>query len=117
MTEDRDGLERQADTLLAEHAQRSPEYPCYTERWMDILARRDAPGADLAPDHGGEVEGRLAAMVVNAALTRRQRTVVRGLARGLSQREIAVKLGLSEAQVSRIKAGALQRIRSEGVLQ
>lgn len=114
---DRNELERRADTLLTEHAQGAAEYPCHTERWMDILSRREAPGADLASASGGEVEARLARLVVNATLTRRQRVVVRGLAHGLSQREIAAKLGISEAQVSRIKAGALRRMRSEGVLQ
>ena len=114
---DRNELERHADALLTEHAQGAAEYPCHTERWMDILSRREAPGADLAPASVGEIEARLARLVVNATLTRRQRMVVRGLVSGLSQREIAAKLDISEAQVSRIKSGALQRMRSEGVLQ
>ncbi len=112
----RSELERRSDELLTDDADDRAEYPCHTERWMDIVARRESPGVERAPARGGEIEARLAGMVVDASLTRRQRMVVRWLARGLSQREIAETLGLSEAQVSRIKSAAFERMRREGVL-
>ena len=110
-------LERRSDELLLDSKQSGgrEEYPCHTERWMDILGRREAPGAERAPAPGGEVEATLARMVVDANLTRRQRMVIRWITRGHSQREIAEMLGLSEAQISRIKSAALERIRRAGV--
>jgi len=110
-------LERSSDALLAENGWQDEcgEFPCHTERWMDILGRRERPGVERAPAPGGEIEATLAAMVVNANLTRRQRMVIRWVVRGTSQREIAQMMGLSEAQVSRIRSAALQRIRREGL--
>ncbi|MGD9497880.1 MAG: sigma factor-like helix-turn-helix DNA-binding protein [Armatimonadota bacterium] len=112
-------LERQADALLAQSIRERGrgEYPCFTERWMDLLARRERPGVEELPASSpGELEAKLGGMVVNAGLTRRQRMVIRWLARGVSQREIAQMLGLSESQVCRIKQAALQRLRrSEGL--
>jgi DNA-directed RNA polymerase specialized sigma subunit len=67
-----------------------------------------------APESAGEAHGRLARLVVDADLTRRQRLVIRCLARGRSQREIAALLGLSESQVCRIKQAALARLRAVG---
>lgn len=111
-------LERRSDALLAESGQdRSrKEYPCHTERWMDILGRRERPGIEAVPAPGGEIEAKLAGMVVNANLTRRQRMVIRQVMRGVSQREIAQTLGISESQVSRIRSAALERLRGEGGL-
>ncbi|MFP4248691.1 MAG: sigma factor-like helix-turn-helix DNA-binding protein [Armatimonadota bacterium] len=111
-------LERQSDALITASGDGGgrKEYPCHTERWMDILARREQPGAERAEAPGGEIEAKLAGIVVNANLTRRQRMVIRWVARGVSQREIAGMLGLSEAQVSRIRSAALDRIRREGAL-
>ncbi|MFW5866431.1 MAG: sigma factor-like helix-turn-helix DNA-binding protein [Armatimonadota bacterium] len=111
-------IERSSDALLAECRRDNDagEYPCHTERWMDILARRERSGVEYAPAPGGEVEAKLAAMVVSANLTRRQRMVVRWVVRGVAQREIAQMMGLSESQVSRIRSAALERIRREGVL-
>ena len=68
------------------------------------------------PAPAGEIEARLAGMVVDAQLTRRQRMVVRWIARGQSQRQIAAMLGISEAQVSRVKSAAFARMRREGLL-
>jgi DNA-binding CsgD family transcriptional regulator len=113
---DRNGeLERSSDELLTQSRSRGgdEDYPCHTERWMDILSRRERPGVERIAAPGGEIEASLAGMVVHANLTRRQRMVVRWVVRGISQREIAKRLGLSEAQVSRIKSAALDRIRRE----
>jgi len=111
-------MERCSDELLAESGQdgEREEYPCHTERWMDILSRREGPGVERVAAPGGEVDAKLTGMVVNANLTRRQRMVVRWVARGASHREIAERLGLSESQVSRIRSTAIERIRREGVL-
>jgi DNA-binding CsgD family transcriptional regulator len=112
-------LERRSDQLIADSGRDggAVEYPCHTERWMDILGRREQAGVEGIPSSGGEVEAKLAALVVDANLTRRQRMVVRWVARGLSGREIARMLGISESQVSRIRSAALDRIRREGVLR
>ncbi|MGC9318327.1 MAG: hypothetical protein ACP5KN_09900, partial [Armatimonadota bacterium] len=84
-------LERQADRLIAESIRRHGrgEYPCYQERWMDQLSRRERPGVErVAGSVGpGEIEARLGGMVVDAQLTRRQRMVIRWIVRGISQRE------------------------------
>lgn len=109
-------LERRSDELLANSEDDRPDYPCHTERWMNILSRRECDGADRTPAPGGEIEATLARIVVDAHLTRRQRMVIRWVVRGVSQREIAEMLGLSEAQVSRIKSAAWDRLRREGVL-
>jgi len=113
-------LERQADELLTRSTRErgGGDYPCHTERWMRLLAERERPGVeDLpAPPSCGEFEAMLGGMVVNADLTRRQRMVIRWVARGISQREIAAKMGLSESQVCRIRQAALQRMRRAGVL-
>jgi DNA-binding NarL/FixJ family response regulator len=113
-----DELERRSDELLADSVRERGrgEYPCYTRRWMEILGRRECEGIDRVPDAGGEIEAMLGAMVVNANLTRRQRMVIRWIVRGISQREIAEMMGLSEAQVSRIKHAAFERMRREGVV-
>lgn len=111
--------EREADRLIAESIRRSGrgEYPCYQERWMDELARREVPGIErVAAPTGGQIEARLAGMVVEARLTRRQRLVIRGLLQGRRQREIAGMLGISESQVCRIKQAAVRRMREAGVL-
>jgi DNA-binding CsgD family transcriptional regulator len=115
MERERRDLERRSDELLAENGRGDGEYPCHTERWMEILSYRECPGVEAMPAPGGEVEARLGAMVVDANLTRRQRTVIRLVTRGLSGREIAAQMGISEAQVSRIRHAALDRIRSGGV--
>ena len=114
----RSEMERRSDELLGESGRDGgrEEYPCHTERWMDILRRREGPGVERLAAPGGEVDAKLAGMVVHANLTRRQRMVVRWVARGASQREIAERLGVSESQVSRIRSAALERIRREGVL-
>ena len=113
-------LERQADELLTGSIRERGrgDYPCYTERWMLLLAERERPGVeDLpAPPVCGEFEAMLGGMVVDADLTRRQRMVIRWVARGISQREIAEMMGLSESQVCRIRQAALQRMRRAGVL-
>jgi DNA-binding CsgD family transcriptional regulator len=83
---------------------------------MDILGRRERPGVERAAAPGGEIEAKLAGMVVHANLTRRQRQVIRWVVRGISQREIAEMLGISESQVSRIRSAAIERIRREGAL-
>ena len=84
---------------------------------MNELSRRERPGVEEMPvPNRGMLEARLGGMVVNANLTRRQRMVIRWIARGVSQREIAEMLGLSEAQVSRIKHAAIQRMQKAGVL-
>lgn len=115
---ERRDLERAADELLGASARAHGrgDYPWYSERWMDMLGRRERPGVEElpAPQSIGEEHGRLAALVVDANLTRHQRMVIRWLARGLSQREIAALLGLSEAQVCRIKQAALERLRAVG---
>lgn len=110
-------LERRSDRLLVESGTQGgrEEFPCHTERWMDIIARREGPGVERVAAPGGEVEASLAGMVVHANLTRRQRMVVRCVVHGISQREIARMLGLSESQVSRIRQAALERIRRAGV--
>ena len=108
-------LERRSDGLVVASSGAAAEYPCHTERWMDILARRERPGVERAAAPGGEIDAALARMVVDANLTRRQRMVIRSVMRGVSQREIAGMLGLSEAQVSRIKSAAWERIRRAGV--
>lgn len=109
-------LERAADALLSAsaHEDGHGDYPWYSERWLELLARRERPGVEElpAPEGGGAAEARLAGLVVDAGLTRRQRMVIRWLARGLSQREIASLLGLSESQVCRIKQAALKRLRA-----
>lgn len=112
-------MEERSDELLAQSGRDGgrEEYPCHTERWMQILGRRDRPGIERVPAPGGEFEAKLAGMVVHANLTRRQRMVVRWVMRGVSQREIAEMLGLSESQVSRIRSAALDRLRREGVLR
>ncbi len=113
-------LERQADELLTRSIRERGrgDYPCYSERWMRLLAERERPGVeDLpAPSSCGEFEAMLGGMVVDADLTRRQRMVIRWVARGISQREIAEMLGLSESQVCRIRQTALARMRRAGVL-
>lgn len=113
-----DEMERRSDELINESRRDAgrAEYPCHTERWMDILGRRERPGAERAAAPGGEIEAKLASMVVDANLSRRQRMVVRLIARGMTQRQIAETLGLSESQVSRIKSAALDRIQREGLL-
>ena len=78
-------LERRSDELLIDGEQGRREYPCHTERWMEILGRRERPGIERVPAPAGEIEAKLAGMVVDAQLTRRQRMVVRWLARGQSQ--------------------------------
>lgn len=108
-------LERRSDELLIDGEQGRREYPCHTERWMEILGRRERPGIERVPAPAGEIEAKLAGMVVDAQLTRRQRMVVRWLARGQSQRQIAAMLGISEAQVSRVKSAAFARMRREGL--
>jgi len=111
-------LERGADELLNTSAREDGrgDYPWHSERWMELLARRERPGVEElpAPEHAGAAQARLAGLVVDADLTRRQRMVVRWLARGLSQREIAALLGLSESQVCRIKQAAFERVRAVG---
>ncbi len=113
--EDCRALERRADDLLAESIREHGrgEYPCYTERWMNLLSERERPGIDRvpAPHSIGEVEARLGGIVVDADLTRRQRMVIRWLVRGISQRQIAEMLGISESQVCRIKQAAIDRMR------
>ncbi len=113
-------LERQADELLARSIRERGrgEYPCYTERWMRLLAERECPGVEdlAAPPTCGEFEAMLGGMVVDADLTRRQRTVIRWAARGLTLREIAQMMGLSESQVCRIRQAALERMKRAGVL-
>ncbi len=109
-------LERRSDELLAENeSDCDEEYPCHTERWMQILARREAKQDAPPAAPGGEIEAALARMVVDANLTRRQRMVIRWIVRGVSQRQIAEMLGVSESQVSRIKSAAWDRLRREGV--
>lgn len=114
----RNELERRSDRIINESGRGGArdEYPCHTERWMDILGRRERPGVERAVAPGGEIEAKLAGMVVDANLSRRQRMVVRLIVRGMTQRQIAETLGLSESQVSRIKSAALDRIRGEGLL-
>lgn len=111
-------LERAADALLSAsaHEDGRGDYPWYSERWLELLARRERPGVEElpAPERRGAAAARLAGLVVDAGLTRRQRMVVRWLARGLSQREIATLLGLSESQVCRIKQAAFKRLRAAG---
>jgi len=113
-------LERQADALLSGSIRERGrgDYPCYTERWMRLLAERERAGVEELPARpaGGEFEAMLGRMVVDADLTRRQRMVVRWVARGISQREIARMLGLSESQVCRIRQAAAERMRRAGVL-
>lgn len=111
-------LERDSDRLLAESIRECGrgEYPCYSARWMEIVSGRERSGVEHQPCPGGEIEAMLGAMVVDAKLTRSQRMVVRWVARGISQREIARMMDLSEAQVSRIRRAALDRMRREGVV-
>lgn len=113
-------LERRADELLVESIRRHGrgEYPCYTERWMNLLSERECPGVEKLPSPpiAGEFEAIIGGMIVDANLTRRQRMVIRWIARGLSQRQIAEMMGLSESQVCRIKQAALRRMREAGVL-
>ncbi len=111
--------ERLSDELLAESIRRHGrgDYPCYTARWLQILSGRETGDVERTPAPGGEIEAMLGAMVVDAKLTRRQREVIRWIVRGLSQREIAKMLGISEAQVSRIRRAALERLRREGVCE
>lgn len=119
--DERCDLERAADELLSASAREHGrgDYPWYSERWLGLLARRERPGVEElpAPESCGEAQARLAGLVVDANLTRRQRMVVRWLARGLSQREIAAQLGISESQVCRIKQAALGRLRAVGERQ
>lgn len=56
-------------------------------------------------------EASLTAILGATALGRRERTILAYRRRGLSQREIAWVLGLSEARVSQLESGALDRIR------
>lgn len=112
-------LERRADELLAESVRRDGrgEYPFYTERWLRELRRRERSGVEYMPARGGgRLEARLGGMVVDAQLTRRQRQVIRWVVRGISQREIARMLGISESQVCRVKQAAIRRMRDTGVL-
>lgn len=110
-------LERRSDRLLAGSIRERGRgaYPCFTERWLEILGGRERGDVERLPGAGGEIEAMLGAIVVDAKLTRRQRTVVRYVARGISQREIAHMMGISEAQVSRIRSAALERLRREGL--
>lgn len=95
-------------------------YPFYTERWMGDLSDREEAydGAMVAgqrkpPGPGeGNSAGCTARVVVDAQLTRRQRTVVRWLAQGLSQGQIAEMLGVSEASVTRLKQAAFDQMRA-----
>ena len=116
--EDRQRLERQADELLTQSVRTTGrgEHPCYSERWMDILSERERAGVEElpAPPDPGEREAKLGAIVVDAQLSRQQRTVIRWVARGLSQRQIAGMLGISESQVSRLKSAAIERMRRVG---
>ncbi|HUS79933.1 MAG TPA: LuxR C-terminal-related transcriptional regulator [Armatimonadota bacterium] len=119
-------LENQADRLLIASAreQGRGEYPFYTQRWIEIVGEHEHPAGDRAegwPDEvrtacasgGDDPESRatLARLVVDAQLTRKQRTVIRWLQLGLSQTQIAEMLGLSEASVTRLKQAALEQMR------
>ena len=111
-------MEQDSDDLLAESIREHGrgEYPCYSGRWMELLAGRETGGVEYEPGAGGEIEAMLGGMVVDANLTRKQRMVVRWVVRGVSQREIARMMGLSEAQVSRIRSAAIERLRREGLV-
>ncbi len=111
--------EIRADELLMGSVRRRGrgEYPFYTQRRMEELARREtqfreelSPTEPPAPD-AAISQATLARVVVDAQLTRRQRTVIRWLARGLSQRQIAEMLGVSEPTVTRLKQSAFEEMR------
>jgi len=91
------------------------EYWFYTQRWMEMLSAREQGGVEELP--GPPMLGHenslalLAWLVVGANLTRRQRQVIRLLASGMRQCEIAMHLGISQTQVSRLKHAALRNMR------
>jgi len=114
-----ESLERQADQLLLASARQRGRgmYPFYTQRWMEILATREDPGVEelpAPPMPEDDSSPLLARLVVDAKLTKRQRQVIRLMAQGLRQCEIAGRLGISEAQVSRLKRAALREMRQLG---
>ena len=114
-----ESLERQADQLLLASARQTGRgvYPFYTQRWMEILAAREDPGVEELPAPSvpeDDSSPLLARLVVDAKLTKRQRQVIRLMAQGLRQCEIAGRLGISEAQVSRLKCAALREMRQLG---
>ncbi len=109
----RENLERQADELLLASAREAGRgaYPFYTQRWMETLAAREEPGVEELPAPEKDDAPLLARLVVEANLTRRQRQVIRLIAAGLRQYEVARRLGISEPQVSRLKGAALREMR------
>jgi len=112
----RSRLERRADELLLTSAREAGrgDYPFHTQRWMDLLAAREGAGVEHLPAPPPEpVEhcALLARVLADADLTRRQRQVIRLLAAGLRQAEIAARLSISQAQVSRLKQAAIRAMR------
>lgn len=113
------GAEDTADRLLraSRHQCGRGDYPFYSERRMAALSAREQQWRDdlhpVAGMDGAPAKDRalLARLVVDAQLTRRQRLVVRWLAQGLSQRQMAEMLGVSEATVCRLKQSALEQMR------
>ncbi len=112
-------LEIQADQLLGASAQDDGrgDYPFYTQRWMELLSARERPVDDrlsATPPTTSEPGDRalVARLVVDGQLTRAQRTVIRWMQLGRSQRQIAEAMGVSEPTISRLKQTALARMRT-----
>lgn len=115
---DRDPLTRSARRAYRE-AQKITEDlpPPYVEISLDRLAELGDSRVP-APDAGGGVRARRdprwegVARELRALTRLERRVIVLSYGRGLTLREIGVKVGLSESGVCRVRARALRRLRS-----
>ena len=108
-------LEIEAEQLLRENASDQREYPFYTQRWIEELSAQELPVLEtLAGDEPSPTSDQaiIARLVIDAQLTRKQRTVIRLMQRGVEQQQIAEALGISEASVTRLKQAALVAMRA-----
>ena len=108
-------LEIEAEQLLLDNANDQDEYPFYTQRWMEKLSARERPVLQtLASNRPSPASDQaiIARLIVDAQLTRKQRTVIRLMQRGIEQQRIAEMLGVSDAGVTRLKQAALAEMRA-----
>ncbi len=83
-----------------------------------LVARTAGPGVPecflVALRHLADVEARLRLLGARWTLTPRERDVPRGLVRGDSNKEIAIRLGCNEGNVERHFTSLLRKSRSDG---
>ena len=107
-------LEIEAEQLLLDNSSLRDEYPFYTQRWIEELSARELPVLETLASAGPSPtsdQAIIARLIVDAQLTRKQRTVIRLMQRGVEQQQIAEILGVSDAGVTRLKQAALAGMR------